>query len=522
MKKKLGFALLSIFFLSAISGCNKPGDPSSYGSAGKKYAQVSINLNGNASLLSQSSRNLSSSFTRKTTGNDPALFSAITKSNSALSGLPTQTLTALIVAVDADSVFLEDYNALEYWHDRQIVDLSTSTVSLTLPLDTSIILFEYTFNSAFSLDQLEATTQLVATYAKLGPFTITSDTTRIELQATLYRALSASFENLMDEGSYIIDEDEDEGKMVFSYEKINWKTLAFERYTFDSATRTFIADSGKSGYELIDNEWQESEFLNSTLDRIDYNNYKVYYTSPDFTGTLTEVIDLTAETVPDQEGDKESDEKEEGIQTSDFSAGAIAYILEIGGLTENEYRLEEIAESHDGNDIQYNALADFISVHTLSLHSAFSCKDNDGKTCLVFDSYTSGKTSGTIYEEIRDDSHTLVSTSSAGTWRIQTIQTKDLLLYTPDDTSYYYDGLYAEFWSVYDGKVWRGNYQVTSSTSDQVMQMASFNETAIADFTRFLVSAPDDWFTSDSSNDEGSTSSQNWDQTRRDNFAWGP
>ena len=115
-----------------------------------------------------------------------------------------------------------------------------------------------------------------------------------------------------------------------------------------------------------------------------------------------------------------------------------------------------------------------------------------------------------------------MSENQAGTWEIKTVQTKDLLLFYPDDSDYFHDGMYAPFWSVYNNKVWEGYYQA-GSASNEAMYHVTFNSTAISDYIRFLKAAPADMFISDFNDDnDNSCISQNWDQVTWDSFQWAP
>ncbi|MFH2129700.1 MAG: hypothetical protein ABIK68_04940 [bacterium] len=493
--------MLFLILLLSQYACNEPRDRSSYSGSGKSYARVSVRVDDQlaAKHLRSSQRHLN------------------------ISALPAPTGTALIIAVDAGTPFSEDYNSIQGFYDKQLVDLTTSTVTLTLPINTSLQLFEYTFNPSYSLNNLNSTNYPVFTKAVLGPFTLTGATTTIALDANLAYALSGPFSTVWNNGSANIEIEHDNGKIYYMYETMNWQTLAGINYVFDPVSRTFTAGQyPKSGFELIGGEWIErsSRSPTSTFDRVDHENYTVYYRNPDFSATLIGIIDLPFQGFEGNPGEDSSDKDQPFMEANDFSSGALGYALEIHGQTEAEYRLEMIAESHDCSKTQFTSLGGFISFHT---SSEFTCQDQGDGPCLRFDSYTPGQTGGSIIEVIRDDQHNIISQTPAGTWEIKNIQTREILFFYPNSTAYYHDGGWAPFWSVMDGKVWEG-YRPAGGEAEEAMVFITFNDIAISDYQNFLKAAPSTFFVDDyiEGGDDSCSSSQNWGQAIWGNFTWGP
>ncbi|MBT7711827.1 MAG: hypothetical protein HN745_08900 [Deltaproteobacteria bacterium] len=501
---------LGIFFgiiLLSQYSCNQPADRSSYSGSSTSYARVSVHVD---------SRTASQQYRSK-------------QRHLNISSLPEPTATALIIAVDEGTPFSENYNTISTWHDKQLVDLTTSTVTLKLPLNTSIQLFEYTFNQTYSLNSLNSSDQPVFTKAILGPFTITGSTTTIELNADLEYALSEPFNTIWKNGAYSIEMEHEDSTVYYSYEFINWQTLASTTYLFDPATREFSEGAPpSSGYELVGTEWVlgGSHAPDSTFERVDHNTYTVYYKNPDFSATLVGLIDLPAQGL---EGDFKGGEDDGGDEdppfmgATDFSPGALGYILEINGQPDSDYRLERIVKSHDCNSTEFSSLSEYIDFHT---SSEFTCQNRGDGPCLRFDSYTPGQTSGSISEVIRDNEYNIISNAPAGRWEIATIQSHEMLFFYPDDTAYYHDGSWASFWSLLNGKIWEGSYPATSG-AEESMYFVTFNDIAIANYQTYLKSAPAATFTDGDSGDsedsgDSSCSSQNWGEAIWGNFTWGP
>ena len=480
--------------LLSQNSCNQPGDRSSYSGSSKTFARVSVRV-GDQSI----SRHYRSK-----------------QRHLSITSLPVQTATALIIAVDAGTPFSENYNSINPWYDRQLVDLTTSTVTMDLPLNTPLQLFEYTFNQSYSLNSLSSTNQIVFSKAIMGPFTITGSTTTIELTADLDFAVSGPFNQIWNNGSHSIEKERENGIVYYSYETTNWQTLGSTSYLFDTTANDFVPGQiPSSGYELVGTDWiaKSNHALSSTFDRVDFTNHTVYYTNPDFSATLVGLVDLPFQGLEGESGDNDGDEP--FMTASDFTQGAMGYIFEINGQTESEYNLERIAESHDCTNTEYTSLADYISQHT---SSEFTCQGHGEGPCLRFDSFTPGQTSGSIIEVIRDTNYNIISQAPAGTWEISTVQTHDMLFFYPDDPNYYHDGMWATFWSLVNGKVWEGYYPAADGTEES-MYFLNFNDIAIANYRTYLQSAPTTEFI-DSGDD--SCNSQNWGQAIWGNFTWGP
>lgn len=487
MKVKYLLLPLLLALMAWLVSCNAPQDSSYYeekASQRTTYAKVSIGLQKNGSRQ----------------------FRVVGKNAAVLAGLPNLTKTALIVAVPAGTVHDEDYTAVTDFYDRQLVNLTTSSVTLSLPMDTSLELFEYTFNNSYSLAELTASLKYVAAAATLGPFTISAGTSSVTLSASLFRALSASFREMIANGSYEISVRDDKGEKVYYYSQLSWNPLAETLYRFDRTTNAFVPDTGSDStddieYELIDGTWTLVEngkgAPDSTFLKADYDNYVVYYTNPDFDATLTHIVDLVDLNVPlEVDGDV--------IDVTWSNPESKVYQIVATEPSDHPYRLEEPEENYNYNN---NTTTQFATLEIFKAAKAYdsssdtgpiACKEPDYNICLFLGSYVANSTSGSIYEVTYDQNYNPSSPVVAGTWQINIVQGKNLLMYTPDDTSYYYDGLYASFWAELNGLVWRGNYNALAGTGTETkFEFKVVNETAIADFTAFLQSAPEDFFVSD-------------------------
>jgi len=487
--------IVAMMVLLGLNSCNEPRDPDSYTDS-STYARVSVRLD------SQSS----SSRTIQTQQRFLSVSEAV---------VPTSA--ALIIAVPDGTPFSEDYNSIAGYYDKQMLDLSTSTVTLSLPLNVPIQLFEYTFAQPFSLNSLSSANQLVISRAILGPFTLTSSTSSVNLTATLEFVVGPAFELAWQNGSYNFEFDEYNGSAYFTYEYMDWQTLNSTSYLFNETSRAFeVGTSPKIVYELENNAWVtiSGHPLTSTFDQVDHANQTVYYTNPDFSAKLVGMIDLSFSGFDDKMDEGGDDEK--GFMAgSDFTPGALGYVFEIAGQPDAEYRLEEIAESHDCSSDTFTTLEDFINHHS-SGGPEFTCKEGEGGPCLRFNLFNEIDTiTGSIYEVIRDSNHTIISELPAGTWEIQTIQTKDLLFFYPNDTSYFHDGIYGTFWSVTGSLVWEGHYDTTGGTSGD-MYFPTFNGIALEDYRRFLVAAPADTFIAHSDD----SCAQNWGTAIWGEFNW--
>ncbi len=69
---------------------------------------------------------------------------------ASLSTLPGDTGTILMVAVDESIAFTNRFSTLSSYYDRSLLDLNSSTVTLNIPLNTPLKLFEYAFGHTYS------------------------------------------------------------------------------------------------------------------------------------------------------------------------------------------------------------------------------------------------------------------------------------------------------------------------------------------------------------------------------------
>ncbi|MCP4757136.1 MAG: hypothetical protein GY866_40245, partial [Proteobacteria bacterium] len=160
MKKSIVFIALTLVFLIGLSSCVKKKEDSDF-EGQQTFVTVKVKVNGRANL--SPSRN---------------------SINPNVSTLPTDSPTVLMVAVSADIPFSNDYNSITNFFDRNLLNLDDSTITLQLPLNTSIKLFEYTFNQDFSLTELEIS-RLVVASSEIDEFTITDEMTELDVKSTL-------------------------------------------------------------------------------------------------------------------------------------------------------------------------------------------------------------------------------------------------------------------------------------------------------------------------------------------------
>ena len=158
------FIFIAVFVLAS---CNEPGKRSDYEKSSKmRWATVSVGLNGPSPKKS------------------PDYEVSWSKKNA--QELPSQTETILIIAVPEGTGFSEDHDTISDPYDKQLATLispTKSNVTLTLPLNQSIELFEYTFNQPLTLAEISG--QKAYSTSKLGPIIITPTTTDITVQAEL-------------------------------------------------------------------------------------------------------------------------------------------------------------------------------------------------------------------------------------------------------------------------------------------------------------------------------------------------
>ncbi|MDT8448135.1 MAG: LamG-like jellyroll fold domain-containing protein [bacterium] len=148
--------------LLGLGSCNKPKDRSQY-KGHTEYVSVSVNLN-------------------KPAGKSFNHGSLRAKESS----LPPDTQTSLILAVPGAENFQGNYLGLTQVIDAALLDLNTHQVTLTLPKDTPMRLFEYTFSSRWpSPDAIRTANPPAIAGADLGPITIGTGTVNLVLNSTL-------------------------------------------------------------------------------------------------------------------------------------------------------------------------------------------------------------------------------------------------------------------------------------------------------------------------------------------------
>ena len=124
--------------------------------------------------------------------------------------------TELIALVPDNTTFTQEYLSLENLYQFALTDLTADTVSLTVPLDTGIMLYSFAyFGETFTLSELQSTARQADQFGKTSSFTITSGDTSKEVSLNYFGTESSldttvlahyAFEgNLIDESSFIRD-----------------------------------------------------------------------------------------------------------------------------------------------------------------------------------------------------------------------------------------------------------------------------------------------------------------------------
>ncbi len=485
-----------IIVLLLVYGCNEPGDPSSYGNSDSENND-SVNSRVTVSI------NLDNKVDRQNSEYN------VNHTSDSLEGLPSSTKTALIIAVLSGTSFNVNQDLITSYEDKALINLATSIVTLNLPLDESILLYEYTFNAAYSSSS-SLTGKKAYSTAKMGPITITSSTTQVSIQATLYKTLAGAFSDVISNGTYSIEIHDNSGDAEYSYSSINWTPapLTGSDYTYDPTTdiwSSFVPTD--NNIEFFDNTHDVGDALLNqiTHDSIDSDNLKINFSDntspyyPDFSMQLADIIDLYDDPNPiyiESRGDM----KDKDLDVP-FSKGALAYEFLASGMA--KYSLEEIATTHDcsGDDEINTSLNTFTELLTYynDASSDFACKEDDHDTCLTFKNYTPGDTTGIITEVLRNPStHQVDSSTDVGTWEIDATtdaeQPIPMLFYYPNSSDYYHDGEWTQMWAEFDdgggSKLWEGYYSINSNPTHKMIE---FNDIALNDFKDFLDSlAPND------------------------------
>jgi hypothetical protein len=94
--------------------------------------------------------------------------------------------TELIALVPDNTTFNQEYLSLKNRYQFALTDLSTDTVSMTVPLDTGIKLYSYGyFGEIFTVSELENTATLAEQFGETSSFTISSGDTSKEVNLTI-------------------------------------------------------------------------------------------------------------------------------------------------------------------------------------------------------------------------------------------------------------------------------------------------------------------------------------------------
>ena len=104
--------------------------------------------------------------------------------------------TELIALVTDNTTFNQKYLSLENRYQFALTDLSTDTVTLTVPLDTGIKLYSYAyFGDDFTLSELENTVTQADEFGETSSFTISTDDTSKEVSLKyFYRQMGGSIQ----------------------------------------------------------------------------------------------------------------------------------------------------------------------------------------------------------------------------------------------------------------------------------------------------------------------------------------
>lgn len=468
-------------FLQLVNGCNEPRDPSSYGN---KSARIQVTIDLDAKLSRQQNQY------------------NILAEDFSLVGLPAATQTALIIAVPSGTTFNENHNLVTSFEDKALIDLSTSLVTLNLPVNQSLYLYEYTFNALHStvasLNGLKAYSA-----AKMGPITINSSTTQVTVTAKLYQTMAGGFFDIIASGSSSIQVDNNAGVAAYSYSDLIWAPAPLSEtfFKYDPTTDVWTEYTPSNDYwEFFDNTHDTGDgVINQITDgTVDTDNLKILYTDniapyyPDFTIYLTDVIDLH-----DQQGvfplESHGDMKDKNLNVP-LQKGALAYEFEVTGFP--KYSLEEVATAHDcSGDTEistpFNSFTEFLTYYS-DASNDFTCREGDHYTCLQFRNYTPGDTTGIVTEVHRNQSdYSIDSSVDVGTWVIDSTtdaeQPEPMLFFNPNSSDYYYEGQWTEMWAEFNGdgstKLWRGYYSVNPNPSHKMLH---FNQIALNNFKDYL------------------------------------
>ena len=122
------------------------------------------------------------------------------RSSSRMDGISrsftTDVDTELIALVTENTTFNQQYLSLENRYQFALTDLSTDTVTLTVPLDTGIKLYSYAFfGDDFTLSELEDTATQAQEFGETSSFTISSGDTSAEVSLKyFYRQMGGSIQ----------------------------------------------------------------------------------------------------------------------------------------------------------------------------------------------------------------------------------------------------------------------------------------------------------------------------------------
>ena len=94
--------------------------------------------------------------------------------------------TELIALVPDNTTFNQEYLSLKNRYQFALTDLSTDTVSMTVPLDTGIKLYSYGyFGEIFTVSELENTATLAEQFGETSSFIISSGDTSKDVYLTI-------------------------------------------------------------------------------------------------------------------------------------------------------------------------------------------------------------------------------------------------------------------------------------------------------------------------------------------------
>ncbi|MCP4755645.1 MAG: hypothetical protein GY866_32680, partial [Proteobacteria bacterium] len=289
----------------------------------------------------------------------------------------------------------------------------------------------------------------------------------------------ADVTDIQTNGSFRIEmeDDHETTQMVFRVDEGKWAVPAVTRafYRFDRGTNAFEATTDS----YIDYIWDGTDWVADTLSGGSFNEstFTWTYTQPyDVTLALTGVADIGGQNEIFERGGQEiyvplsSDAKR-----YHFSA-SVSY-------SNDTYMVYRIMDDNMGKTYTNltNLIDDFGNNSVCIDHS-----DNDDDRCVRFQDFTGGDTSGNLEEW--DWKSQTATPGSAGTWWVETVMNKQMLLTDMSSDAYDKNRVFTDK----GGLIWKGAFHDASETES--FQFWEHNSVVMADLEDFLADASDDVF----------------------------